>query len=199
MQTRPAGLGRARRQFRCSAPARMRDAWSERGCLIRRQRSFVGLQRIPTRLHSTPVRFAFIVSYENRWAAVLPRVVMGVFPFAATTWDIASPVRVRSGWVRGPAWRWRLHSPLRPPRFDPIPMSAAARQTPLALGRFVAYIQRVAFSRIPVRSLATGGSWVAPIERGPPAFQPVSRAGGAGGSGRRNRAAGASIGNRTKV
>jgi hypothetical protein len=160
-------------ELRRSTPATKRDAWSEGGCLTGGSGCLLDSKRIPTRLHCTPVRFAFTsVSYENRWAAVLPRVVMGVFPFAATTWDVSSPIPVRSGWVRGPAWPWRPHSPLRPPRFESIPMSATARHAPLALRRFVAYIQRVAFSRIPVRSLATGGSWVAPIERGPPAHCP---------------------------
>jgi hypothetical protein len=93
---------------------------------------------------------------------------MGVFPFAATTWDAASAAQVRSGRVRGPDWRLRLHSPLTPPRFDPIPKLAGTR--PLAVRRFPAYIQGVPFSRIPVRSPSAGGFWVAPtIERGPPA------------------------------
>jgi hypothetical protein len=97
---------------------------------------------------------------------------MGVFPLAATTWDISSPVRARSGWVRGPAWRWRPHSLLHSPKFDPTPKPPARRQAPLALRRFMAYIQRVAFSRIPDRSPAAWGVRVALIERGPPAVRP---------------------------
>ena len=96
---------------------------------------------------------------------------MGVFPFAATTWDMTSPARVPSGRVPGPGWRLRLHRPsLRLPRFDPIPKLAAVRQEPLALRRFTAYIQRVPFSCTPVQGPSAGGFWVAPtIERGPPA------------------------------
>lgn len=96
---------------------------------------------------------------------------MGAFPFAATTWDMTSPARVPSGRVPGPGWRLRLHRPsLRLPRFVPIPKLAAARQVPLALRRFTAYIQVVPFSRTPVQSPLAGGFWVAPtIERGPPA------------------------------
>ena len=96
---------------------------------------------------------------------------MGAFPFAATTWDMTSPVRVPSGRVPEPGWRLRLPRPsLRLPRFAPIPKPDAARQVPLALRRFAAYIQDVPFSRTPVRRPFAGGFWVAPtIERGPPA------------------------------
>jgi len=126
---------------------------------------------IPTRLHSTPrASSRFSNSHDNRWAAVLPRVVMGFFPFAGTTWSITSLARARSDWVGGPDWRLRLPSSLRLPRLDSIPTLAASRQAPLALRRFTAYIQRVPFSRIPVRSPSAQGLWGAPtIERGPPA------------------------------
>ena len=99
---------------------------------------------------------------------------MGALPFAATMWDMTSPARVPSGRVPGPGWRLRLHRPsFRLPRFDPIPKPDLARQVPLALRRFRAYIQRVPFSRTPVRSPFAGGLWVAPtIERGP---QPPAR------------------------
>jgi hypothetical protein len=73
---------------------------------------------------------------------------MGLFPSAVTLWSPMIP------------WQgWRLYC--RPPE------QFLSRRTPLA--RFLTYIHRIAFARIPLRAPSSGGLWVAStIERGPP-------------------------------
>ena len=169
--TRPAGstggpAGNAGAELPMSRGARGLERAAERGSVVVDSRNFrrdSTAQRVLCREHLFLTK---IVGWR------LPRVVMGAFPFAATMWDSANTVRIRSGRVGRPAWDWGLHPPLRPPRFAPISKSAATDQSPLALRRFATYIQRTVFSRTSVRMPSTGGHRVVGVERGPPVVRP---------------------------
>ena len=177
----------------------MRDAWSERGCLIGRQRSFVGLHENPdaTPHHSRALRVHCFLRKSLGGGFAEGR--NGSFPVRCHDVGHFKP---RSGpvWM-GTRTGLALASPFPAPspqvrsdpdarRRPPVPSSAPAFRGVHPTCCVLSYPCR----EPPCRGLLGGTHRTRPT-----GVLPVSRAGGADGSGRRGRATGASIGNPTKV